>query len=43
MKLVEKTIEKNFSLFFRDPIDELNQLNKEEVNTQNKKKQSGLN
>jgi hypothetical protein len=39
MKLVEKTIEKNFSLFFRDPIDELNQLNKEEVNTQNKKKQ----
>ncbi|CAN5865346.1 hypothetical protein BH23THE1_BH23THE1_13550 [soil metagenome] len=39
MTSVEKTIEKDFSLFFRDSIDELNRLNKEESNTQNKKKQ----
>lgn len=34
-----KTIEKDFSLFFTDPIVELNRLNIEEANTQKKKKQ----
>ena len=35
----ETTIEKDFSLFFTDPIAELNKLNKDEANTQKKKKQ----
>jgi hypothetical protein len=40
MKSIETTtIEKDFSLFFRDPIAKLNKLNKEEANTQKEKKQ----
>ncbi len=39
MKSVGKTIEKDFSPFFRDPIAKLNRLNKEEANTQKEKKQ----
>jgi hypothetical protein len=34
-----KSVEKDFSHFFRVPIAELNKLNKEEANTQKKKKQ----
>ena len=35
----EKTVEKDFSMFFMDPRAELKKLNEEEANTHKKKKQ----